>query len=452
MKRLQKCERFFYCRVCVAMQISYFFPNYTVYTKATKQWAEKHVLSPRKLYECVCPFNNYPTKPYLLSIKQRPLKNRYLLNPIFFLLLVFWLSDSCNGQAQIQQQFPMGLEAFRSGKPKLIKTQGSNEYQNICCGLQDKAGNLWFGTAAEGVYRFDGKLFTQFTVKDGLNCNSVRSILEDKKGNIWFGTRDGLCRYDGKDIIPVPLKNKPFVVSKSNEDYRYTDQSTRETVWSMFQDKSGKIWFGTGDGLYCYDDGIVSRFLDNPDVVNKDTLQLKMISSILQDKYGNMWFASGMPPGEEGICRYDGKKLESFKPQNEGWFRKIIEDQNGNLLFATRIHGVLSCDLSVTDLSAASFVDFPQPKALLKNSLTTIMKDNADNFWMASDYGNDVGDTLGGAWCYKRTTDEEEKSFAKITNLEVSFMLQDKDNNIWMGTRGTGLYRYDGKSFIKLSE
>jgi ligand-binding sensor domain-containing protein len=44
----------------------------------------------------------------------------------------------------------------------------------------------------------DGKTFKNFTTKDGLVNDSVKSILEDKNGNVWFGTRGfGLSRYDG---------------------------------------------------------------------------------------------------------------------------------------------------------------------------------------------------------------------------------------------------------------
>jgi len=61
----------------------------------------------------------------------------------------------------------------------------------------------------------------------------------------------------------------------------------------------------------------------------------------------------------------------------------------------------------------ASFSGFPQPKELLNNSLTNILKDKAGNIWMASDYGNSVGDTLGGAWCYKQSG-PGEKAFRKL--------------------------------------
>ena len=372
-----------------------------------------------------------------------------LFNP---LLLLFTIIASCNGQnISSHKEGASEPSSISSGRIKLVKTQGSNEYQTICCGLQDKLGNLWFGTSGEGVYRFDGKLFTQFTVTDGLNCNSVYSILETTDGKIWFGTRDGICFYDGKKITRTPI-TKNFMTTVTGSNAYYTEQSTKETVWSMMQDKTGMIWFGTGDGVYCYDGKTFHPFLDNPNVINKDTLKLKMVDCMLEDNNGAIWFASGMPPGEEGICRYDGKTLKSFKPKNEGWFRSILKDKNGNLLFATRIHGVLFCDLSIYNLSIASFTDFPQPKDLLDNSLTAILIDKADNIWYASDYGNYIGDTLGGLWFHGQSSEAGEKSFTKITNQEIFFMLEDKDNAIWLGTRGTGLFRYDGKTFTKYSE
>src|SRR4051812_21850648 len=80
--------------------------------------------------------------------------------------------------------------------PKLVKTQGTGQFANIFCSLKDKKGRLWFGTMGEGVYRYDGKGFTQFTTSNGLCNNRVYSMLEDRSGNIWFGTGYGVCKYN----------------------------------------------------------------------------------------------------------------------------------------------------------------------------------------------------------------------------------------------------------------
>ena len=40
------------------------------------------------------------------------------------------------------------------------------------------------------------------TMLDGLPTNTVRSITQDKDGFIWMGTDNGLCRYDGYNVLP----------------------------------------------------------------------------------------------------------------------------------------------------------------------------------------------------------------------------------------------------------
>jgi ligand-binding sensor domain-containing protein len=54
------------------------------------------------------------------------------------------------------------------------------------------------------VFSYDGKVFKNYSTADGLINNSVRSILEDKEGNLWFGTRwFGLSRFDGKTFTTL---------------------------------------------------------------------------------------------------------------------------------------------------------------------------------------------------------------------------------------------------------
>lgn len=364
----------------------------------------------------------------------------------FILFAFFFGYVSCKGQDKTEKQAKNLLEMSTSLIPqnKLRKTQGTNESQIITCGIQDTKGNLWFGTSGEGVYKYDGKLFTQFTTKDGLKHNHVWSMLEDETGKIWFGTRDGICYINGDKIMPLSINFN--LRPMSTENTYYNEWSTKNNVWSMMQDRSGKIWFGTGEAVYWYDGKQLARFLYLDEVINHDSLKLNMVSDILEDKEGIIWFASGMPPGYEGICRFDGKKIEHFTPQHEGWIRNIVESKNGHLLFATRHFGVWSYD-------GKSFKDYSQPKELIKPSLNRILEDHSGNLWVASDYGKDMGDTLGGLWYSdKSISNHQETTFTKITNQEVNMILEDHQHHIWFGTRGMGLYCYDGKTITKYSE
>lgn len=370
----------------------------------------------------------------------------------YSLLVALMFFTSCNGQTQIDSPKTnvSELKTISTRHPKLIKNHFTNKYQeaadNVHCGLQDKTGNLWFGTTGDGVYRYDGKSFTNFTMKDGLDTNQILSILEDKIGNIWFGSRRGVCRYDGKTITKIPITNFYPSISSNN------NPSAKNAVWSIMQDKMGNIWFGTDEGVYCFNGKTFTQFLDNPFITNKSGLTLKSVQCMLEDKNGNIWFGSG-PMAFEGICFYDGKTLTNFKPKNQQWIRKIVESKNGGILFATRQSGICYYDPSSDQTGGKTFNSFPTPPKFFNGSLTNILEDKAGNIWMASDYGNVAGDTLGGLWCSNLSTDKTvEKTFTKITNKEVFFMLEDKDNNIWLGTRNTGLYKYDGKTFTNFSE
>jgi ligand-binding sensor domain-containing protein len=350
---------------------------------------------------------------------------------------------SCNQQEKIPS--PAQVAIATASHPKLTKTQGSNEYATIHCSYLDKNGNLWFGTSAEGVYRYDGKLFTQFTVKDGLNTNAVFAIIEDRSGVIWFGSTDGLCHYDGKTISRVPITaSTPSSDTGNDQSFYYNEQSTKKTVWSILQDKTGRFWFGTGEGVYCYDGKQFTRFPDS-NTINKSGLHLKLTDCIFEDKKGNIWFCSGMMPGSEGISRFDGTTLENFKPYNENWVRAVLEDRNGNLLFATRHMGILRYD-------GQTFTNITKKAGIDNGSVWSMVEDRSGNIWIGTENGSGQLGEDGGLWRF------DGISFTKFTTKDglvhngVSSLLEDRNGNIWVGSRNTGLCRYVGKTFVSFSE
>ena len=354
-------------------------------------------------------------------------------NPIFSLLLVSIFFTSCNGQTKTEQPNKTVVEqlSFTSKKTKLTKSQGTTEHQNVHCSLQDKDGNLWFGTTGEGVYRYDGKEFTQFTEKDGLSNNSVFSILEDKLGNIWFGTDDGVSRYDGKTISKISFTNG-FGTTLS--------QSPKNSVWSMFQDKSGIIWFGTSQDLYCYDGKSFSRFLDKTNISNNQNLQLNWIQCFLEDSDGTIWIGSG-PIANEGVIRFDGKSITSSKPNGDGWIRYMVEGKNGQIWFGGRGNGNFIYD-------GKTFTNYTE-KVGIGNP---ILVDKSGKVWFSGEEKISTVESEGGIWCYDGKTFENFTTKDNIGKYSVWSMLEDSNGNIWIGTRNCGLYRYNGQTFETFSE
>ena len=57
---------------------------------------------------------------------------------------------------------------------------------------------------ANGLSRFDGKKFENFTSRDNLATGGVISMTEDSLGYIWFGhLNGGITRYNGQRFEQV---------------------------------------------------------------------------------------------------------------------------------------------------------------------------------------------------------------------------------------------------------
>jgi ligand-binding sensor domain-containing protein len=233
------------------------------------------------------------------------MKKYFYQTQAFTFLTILIFGTACNGQVKkdLPKEKVSESNKISDAHPKLIKTIGNPGYGNVQCGMQDKAGNLWFGTTENGLYKYDGKSFSQFTVTNGLNSNSIFCILEDKDGKIWIGTEAGLCLYDGKSFakIQIPLpKNLPH--------HNYHDRNSH-WVFSIMQAKSGKLWFATIDGVYIYDGKSFTPFIVNEGAGGYLSSN-NNVEHILEDKAGNIWFGGR---SNEGVYRYDGKSITNFK-------------------------------------------------------------------------------------------------------------------------------------------
>lgn len=344
------------------------------------------------------------------------------INKLTFLSLLWATMFSTSGNAQVKKKLRKENTTISSGQSKLIETQFSQQGDNVHCSLQDRKGNLWFATTNNGVYRYDGKFFKNFTVKDGLINNAVSSMLQDKKGNIWFGTFSGLSRFDGKTFRHV--------------------LSTNFFVYSILEDKSGKLWFSTNNGVYWYDGKAFTGFLDNQSVINSNGLKLKRVNRMLEDKHGNIWFTTTA----EGVCRYDGKSIINYKPNDEVYFWGLLEDKNGNIWVGGRNKGVWRYD-------GKTFTNILQNGKFDSYIAYSIIQDKTGNIWFGTEGGDESKrETEGGLWVYNGTS---FKNFLKKDGLShnaVWSVLEDKAGNIWVGTRNTGLCRFDGKTFTSFSE
>jgi ligand-binding sensor domain-containing protein len=64
--------------------------------------------------------------------------------------------------------------------------------------VEDQQGNVWLTTWDKGVYKYDGKTITNYTVKDGTKDVNLVSMYQDKQGGLWLGTpENGTFKFNG---------------------------------------------------------------------------------------------------------------------------------------------------------------------------------------------------------------------------------------------------------------
>ncbi len=158
---------------------------------------------------------------------------------------------------------------------------------------EDQSGMLWFSTNGFGAFAYDPvtKVFTQYTMEDGLADNSVDVIIQDRSGNVWFGTRHGgASRFDGKSFV----------------NYTQYDSIGNNEVCDIYEDSKGNIWLSSeGYGVYRYslspsnsNDGYFTNFCE------AQGLGVRAVQAILEDQQGRIWVGGG-----GGLYRLEG---ESF--------------------------------------------------------------------------------------------------------------------------------------------
>ena len=106
------------------------------------------------------------------------------------------------------------------------------------------------------------------------------------------------------------------------------------------QDKSGKLWFATIDGVYIYDGKSFTPFIIDEGAMGYMSTN-NNAEHILEDKAGNIWFGGR---GTEGVYRYDGKSVTNLKlkelfqdgpkPKAHNWAWPQLQDKNGNIWFS----------------------------------------------------------------------------------------------------------------------
>jgi ligand-binding sensor domain-containing protein/signal transduction histidine kinase len=273
------------------------------------------------------------------------------------------------------------------------------------CGLEDKEGNIWLGFR-DGLTKFDGKYFTNYTTKEGLSSNTIEAIIEDKQGNIWLGTSGG-----GACMLDKDRKNFYHFGSK---------QGLSSIVLSMAEDKKGNIWFGTQmHGLVKYDFKSFARYGYHEGLTFATVFDLKI------DKEDQLWIAMW-----SGVSKFDGTHFHHFTGELKGYASKMTIDQNDRVWFGGQPGGLYQIDKDKNLISTIS-----QSQGLPDVQAFVLLTDKNGNIWMGTDNG-----LIKYTKLVQNLTQKDG-----LVGFQVSNVILDHEKNIWVGAYDDGVSQIDFK-------
>ena len=87
---------------------------------------------------------------------------------------------------------PAYVRAIKENVGSLSKsTSKENTLASVMDITGDNDGRLWVATYDSGVWRYDGRELSNYSMNDGLPTNAIMTVYKDKKGDIWAGTDGG---------------------------------------------------------------------------------------------------------------------------------------------------------------------------------------------------------------------------------------------------------------------
>jgi ligand-binding sensor domain-containing protein/signal transduction histidine kinase len=260
---------------------------------------------------------------------------------------------------------------------------GRLQTQRVRQVMFDRDGNLWIGTGA-GVARMtpDGRI-------DALAhpTATVLALYEDAEGDVWIGTEGGLDRLRDGDIIPFGAAQGAAddIIFTIREDAagamwiagnaglfrvppgRGTATKIADghgTMYGIFQDSRGDIWFGARDGS-------VGRWHDNQ-FTWIGQRSWERVRAFAETAAG-MWVGT-----DNGLFRLHGDRLEDAETVMAGIaVSAITPDASGALWLAT--------ESGVMCWRAGSFRTLPSGGPPSNTSATTIQFDHDGAMWVTTE-------------------------------------------------------------------
>lgn len=341
--------------------------------------------------------------------------------------------------------------------------------------FEDSQHTIWVATLKDGAFKVDSnKNITRYMHEknnpNSISSDIVRCFAEDDNGKIWIGTFKGLNRLDPS--------TGDFTFYTSGRKHGLSHSS----VFSLCKDQQGNMWAGTyyggvnffnpGTGLFTY--------------YSEDDLNFPFIGSMAEDTDHNLWICTE----GGGLTRFNHLE-NTFEHLNIQWIetnnvihhnnlKAICYEPRSERLFIGTHTGGLSCYYPKSKTFKHYYLQSPEygqtlgtvvdNLAIYKNQLIIQVRGgiytmNLDNEQFAPLLNDKrythywtrtfTVDSKGYIWIaghsqlirIKLDNPSDKKTFLLekkgLGKFYITKIIEDYQHNIYIGTRGSGLYKYE---------
>lgn len=342
----------------------------------------------------------------------------------------------------------------------------------------DNQQTLWIGTMNNGVFSFrldavkDSYVsqYLQYSEKEknSLNCNMVMDITSDKNNKyIWFATfGSGVNRFDKETETFSYYKSEATEVNELMEDdfislfidhsgilwagghlgygiskfeknmvkFNHIKRNTKnnaglndDVIWAFYEDVDGLLWIGTyRGGINVYNPESKRFAYYPPDENDNNSIAGAHVRSLAGDPYGNIWI--GTFSEELNMYNKSEKKFHRYISTTDGSNRYICENcENTNKIGLDHLKS---------------------PHGLKVSQIQSLLIDSDTLLWVGT-YGGGIHvlnpKSAERIIPFKKYIKDPLNPFA-LSDNRVYALCEDRDKNIWVGTFGGGLNKFDKKT------
>lgn len=301
-------------------------------------------------------------------------------------------------------------------------------HSHVAAMHQDAKGYLWVATW-EGLSRFDGYRFTNYTELDGLGSPIINDITEDRTGNLWVATNGGgVARLNNDARTSQSGAREKFTNFRINESLR------ANRVNAFLFDSHNNIWCATDGGLFraAVDAGGPHNFAE---IVPYEG---EIGMSAFADHSGRLWFGMDNQLIEvtpEEVVKYDRSDELGTRP-----IKSIAEDSRGRVLVANE-SDVFEF-LPAAGTARGTWRKLPVTFGA-DQGVNVLLNDADGALWIG---------TWNGLIKYQDGKQTLYSSAQGLSDNNVSSLIEDREGDLWIGTVGGGICKLESELIVTYTQ